>query len=78
MLERDARVLQQAFEEAGMKFDSDGLTFKHGQSGDADPELAEGSAEADGGTADDGDAEAGTADDQPRRRQHDGMLDLEI
>ena len=43
MLERDARVLQRAFEEAGMKFDSEGLMFKHGQSGDANTELADGS-----------------------------------
>ncbi|NNE84488.1 MAG: flagellar hook-length control protein FliK [Alphaproteobacteria bacterium] len=81
MLERDARVLQKAFEEAGMKFDSDGLMFKQGQSGDADTELADGStasgtvASADGDDLDPGDA---TYNERPSRRQHDGMLDLEI
>ncbi len=80
MLERDARVLQQAFEEAGMKFDSNGLTFKHGQPGDADAELADGSGQTEDGAAggDDADADDTADHDTPRRRQHDGMLDLEI
>ena len=81
MLERDARVLQKAFEEAGMKFDSDGLTFKHGQSGNADPELAAGTGSTEDGTPADGDAlDAGESadNDQRSRRPHDGMLDLEI
>jgi flagellar hook-length control protein FliK len=80
MLERDARVLQQAFEEAGMKFGSDGLTFKHGQSGDADTELADGSGNTEDGAANGDEPEAGDSadNDSPRRRQHDGMLDLEI
>ena len=81
MLERDARVLQQAFEEAGMKFDWDGLTFKHGQSGDADTELADGSGQTEDGAPADGDAlDAGERADNDtlHRRQHDGVLDLEI
>lgn len=81
MLERDARVLQQAFEEAGMKFDSDNLMFKHGQSGDSDAELKDGSASTQNGASAEGDgSEAGetAANEQPSRRQHDGMLDLEI
>ena len=81
MLERDARVLQQAFEEAGMKFDSDGLTFKHGQSGGPETELADGSGQSENGAPADGDdADGGDTNDneQLRRRQHDGMLDLEI
>jgi hypothetical protein len=81
MLERDARVLQRAFEEAGMKFDSNSLTFQHGQSGNSDAELAEGGAQTEAGAAADADGSDGdeaTDNDQPRRRQHDGMLDLEI
>lgn len=81
MLERDARVLQRAFEEAGMKFDSDSLMFKHGQSGDADTELADGapSSEADASMdGDETDAGDAAATESPSRRQHDGMLDLEI
>ncbi len=81
MLERDARVLQQAFEEAGMKFDSNSLTFKHGQSGNPDAELADNAASPqDGAPTDDEATDADTAEesDTPRRRQHDGRLDLEI
>jgi len=81
MLERDARVLQKAFEEAGMKFDSNSLTFQHGQPGNSDAEFAEGDARAENGAAADGDgsdATETTDNDKPRRRQHDGMLDLEI
>lgn len=84
MLERDARVLQRAFEDAGMKFDSDGLTFKHGQSAGPETQLANNSGRAaagDAGEADESDGiDAGElpASEQPRRRQHDGMLDLEI
>jgi hypothetical protein len=81
MLERDARVLQQAFEEAGMKFDQNSLMFKHGQSGDSQTELAEDSGSSENGAATDGEgSETGDipANEQPSRRQHDGMLDLEI
>jgi hypothetical protein len=81
MLERDARVLQQAFEEAGMKFDQDSLMFKHGQSGNSQTELAEDSGSSENGAEMDGeDSDSGDipANEQPNRRQHDGMLDLEI
>lgn len=81
MLERDARVLQKAFEEAGMKFDSNSLTFQHGQPGNSDAELAEGGAQTANGAAadaDGADTEEAADNDKPRRRQHDGMLDLEI
>lgn len=81
MLERDARVLQQAFEEAGMKFDQDSLMFKHGQSGNSQTELAEDSGSSENGAEMDGeDSDTGDipANEQPSRRQHDGMLDLEI
>ncbi len=81
MLERDARVLQQAFEEAGIKFGSNNLTFQHGQPGTSDAELADGSGQTENDAAadDDGsDGENTTDNDQPRRRQHDGVLDLEI
>ncbi len=81
MLERDARVLQQALEEAGMKLDSDGLMFKHGQSGNADAEFADSTEQTENGGALDGeDSDAGetATNDQPSRRRHDGMLDLEI
>ena len=81
MLERDARVLQQALEEAGMKLNSDGLMFKHGQPGNADAELADSTEQSENGDgADGGDSDAGetATNDQPSRRRHDGMLDLEI
>ncbi len=81
MLERDARVLQQALEEAGFKLNSDGLLFKHGQSGNADAELADGPGSPgtdDPADADGSDADESAASDQPHRRQHDGVLDLEI
>ena len=77
MLERDARVLREAFEQAGMKFDSDGLTFRHGQSGTPDPERADAAGRPAAGDPDDADG-GGAASDKPQRRQHDGMLDLEI
>ncbi|NKB48433.1 MAG: hypothetical protein GKS02_03600 [Alphaproteobacteria bacterium] len=81
MLERDARVLQRAFEEAGMKLDQDSLMFKHGQSGDPETELADGSpsSETDGTADGDGSDETDANAAEPAsRRSHDGMLDLEI
>ncbi len=81
MLERDGRVLQKAFEEAGMKLDSDGLTFKQGQSGNPDAELADGSGQTENGDGTDADGletESSADGDTPTRRQHDGVLDVEI
>jgi len=80
MLERDARVLREAFEQAGMKFDSNGLTFRQGQAGNPGAQFASDTSTPRGGMAGDDDGDGAQISDPlpPQRRHHDGRLDLEV
>lgn len=82
MLERDARVLQKALEEAGLRTNSDSLSFAQrdpGGSADAQSDTGD-------GPGDQRNMNAGTDSksdnnthliDLPTRRSHDGLIDIE-
>lgn len=80
MLERDARVLQRALEDAGLKTGSDSLSFAHrdgGEGADGDSRAASGQTTPSGEHAD-GEQIALADEPAQTRRAHDGVLDLEI
>ncbi|MEP4885736.1 MAG: flagellar hook-length control protein FliK [Alphaproteobacteria bacterium] len=83
MLERDARTLQRALEEAGLRTNSDSLSFERRDPGasadtasDPDGQSSDGTNRSEHTEHDDGHGqiEAEAAD----RRHHDGLLDVEV
>lgn len=84
LLERDAATLQRALEDAGLKPDSNSLSFQQGNAnqgnaGQADD--AEHNRAAGNGGQDEADAEGDSdsdGNDTPRRSSHDGLLDVEV
>lgn len=81
MLARDARVLREAFEQAGLRFDSNGLTFRQGHADNPGAGLANTNTGPTGPadtSTDAGEADLSLDPTLPRRRLHNGMLDLEI
>lgn len=83
MLERDARVLQKALEEAGLRTNSDSLSFAHRDSGGSADTQANGGDRSTGDQhADDPTGTAETDADSTlietqARRTHDGLVDIE-
>lgn len=82
MLERDARVLQKALEEAGLKTNSDSLSFSQRESGnsaDAQGRDNDRAASGDTGNGDPADLadNADTETEVQARRTHDGLIDIE-
>jgi len=83
MLERDARILQKALEEAGLRTNSDSLSFAQRDSGgSANPQADAGDRAArqqnSGNVTTDGDEHNdATLIDTQTRRAHDGLIDIE-
>ncbi len=80
MLERDGRVLQKALEEAGLRTNSDSLSFEQRGSGDPDNAHADKDANGpDGGRNGDGQTADTDAPELPlqARKSHDGLIDIE-
>lgn len=78
-LQRDARTLQRALEDAGFKSDPDSFTFQHDQSTPNQGDQAQSGRRLAGG----GDAAADGSDPQEvtiadRRSSHDGIVDIEV
>lgn len=82
ILERDARVLQKALEEAGLRTNSDSLSFAQRDPGGSNNAQADsGNSAASGADGDDGDGVTAGDNDQQietqARRSHDGLIDIE-
>lgn len=82
MLERDARVLQKALEEAGLRTNSDSLSFSQRDSGNSANAQGEGDSRTASGEAGDADADSSaentdTQIETQARRSHDGLIDIE-
>lgn len=82
MLERDARVLQKALEEAGLRTNSDSLSFSQRDSGDSADAQSDGDTRTASGEA--GEHDSDTPSDNTdslietqARRSHDGLIDIE-
>jgi hypothetical protein len=82
LLQRDARSLEKALQEAGLQLDSGSLSFNlHSQGangehdGEDDGTAGDGAPTAQGDPASDGDAASAAA---PRGPAHDGLLDLTV
>lgn len=83
MLERDARTLQRALEEAGLRTNSDSLSFERRDpngtadtASDSDGNTSNGTNESDPAEQDDGHGQIEV--ELSNRRRHDGLLDVEV
>lgn len=83
MLERDARILQKALEEAGLRTNSDSLSFAQRDSGGSANAQSDASNRPDhdnraGNAASEGDvSDTSTTIETRARRVHDGLIDIE-
>lgn len=83
MLERDARTLQRALEEAGLKTNSDSLSFERRDGDGTSDNAADADGNAPNGTdrsdATENSDDSGQVDvELSNRRHHDGLLDVEV
>ena len=79
LLQRDARALERALQDAGVKTDSNSLSFQRGQERNAGKEAHEdGSAGRHDAARDDQDALEEGDGPLPRGSIHDGNLDIEV
>ena len=83
MLERDARTLQRALEEAGLKTNSDSLSFERRDSGGTSDSASDSDGNAPNGTERSGNSENDDDSSQvdvelSNRQHHDGLLDVEV
>lgn len=81
MLERDARTLQRALEEAGLRTNSDSLSFERRDPGSANDTASDSNGESANGASDSAEHDDGGEPvdvELSRRRHHDGLLDVEV
>jgi len=83
MLERDARTLQRALEEAGLRTNSDSLSFERRDTGGASDSASDSDGNETNGTdrsdRAEHDDDTGLVDvELSSRRHHDGLLDVEV
>ncbi len=78
-LQRDARTLQRALEDAGFRSDPDSFTFQHDQSAsNQDDQASGGRLNAAGGDSAEDATESSDTTDANRRSSHDGIVDIEV
>ena len=76
-LQKDSRQLIQALEDAGLRTNSDSLTFRHGHSNHHDPNNGTGPDEQRGANAGENGTETGEDPPTSQPRRHDGLISIE-
>ncbi len=76
-LQRDSRQLIQGLEDAGLRTNSDSLTFRHGHSGQHDPNSGTSDDNASAQADDQNGAETNEDTSSNRSRRHDGLISIE-